>query len=100
MAKRVTELEERALDVAIDMFTAVPAQYRERPDPDDPLGAAWVTALKAATQASIDLERLGDLLRAKAGIAEPGPTAQLMADEPEPDAETTRSVRAKVNETL
>lgn len=48
---------------------------------------------EAAGWASIELERLGDLLRAKAGITEPGPTAQFLADDATDDEAQTVSAK-------
>ena len=44
------------------------------------LNRAWNSAERAAMCAFIELERLGDLLRQKAGIAERGPAAEFFAD--------------------
>ncbi len=71
MAKRVTELEERALALQRDLFLLTPRQYIERDDcGPDPLGLgeAWKDARVAVTQAYFALEDLGDILRDKAGI--------------------------------
>lgn len=74
MAKRVGVLEEQAVWLSLEVFKARPSQYREKPDAGDPINAAWNDAMEIAHMASICLERLGDLLRKKAGITEPGPT--------------------------
>jgi hypothetical protein len=90
MARKVGELESAAIQLFRGMFLTMPAQYRDKPDPDDPLGMAWNSARMSVALASVELERLGDLLRAKAGITEPGPSAQFLAasltddDSPEP----------------
>ena len=80
MAKRVSAFEQRALDLFNDMFDARPEQYREHPNEDDPLNAAWNDAVGAVTSAMNELEALGDLLREKAGITDPGPTAVYFAE--------------------
>ena len=82
MAKKVAEFEEQAICLSADVFLTIPDHCREYPDPDDPLNRAWNDAVEATVQASIELERLGDLLRVKARITEPGPTARLFTDEP------------------
>ena len=81
MARKVAEFEEVAIYLSADVFYTIPLQYRRQPNPRDPLNRAWNHALKATGQASIELERLGDLLRAKAGISEPGPSALFVADD-------------------
>lgn len=85
-AELVTNLEERALGLAADMFRAQPAMYRERPDSTDPIAAAWAAGVEAAMQASLALEHLADLLRSRADIAEPGPCWRLL-EEPQDIAE-------------
>jgi len=82
MARKVGEYEEAAVCLSAEVFAAMPTQYREQPDSDDPVNWAWQCAVRATMQASIELERLGDLLRAKAEINEPGPTAQSLASGP------------------
>jgi hypothetical protein len=95
MAKRVTELEEVGLGLALDMFSLVPRQYLDQPNRDDPLNRSWNLVVNVLIQATVVLEQLGDLVRAKAGITEAGPCAKLLrVDEeaaatnpkPEPDA--------------
>ena len=83
MAKTVAELEEQAICLSTDVFLTIPAQYHERPDADDALNRAWNNAVEATMRASVACERLGDLLRAKAGITGPGPTARFFTDDPE-----------------
>ena len=80
MAKKVAELEEQAMGLSADVLLTMPAQYRERPDFKDALNVAWNAAVEATMLASIKLEELGDLLRQKAGITEPGPAAETLAD--------------------
>ena len=77
MAKKVRELEEQAVSPAAGVFLEIPARYRERPTDDDAMNRAWSNAVRAPC-ASVELERSGDLLRAKGGIAEPRPAAQFL----------------------
>jgi hypothetical protein len=39
--KRLTTLLENVQACGNDLFNLMPSQYRERPDPDDPICAAW-----------------------------------------------------------
>ncbi len=71
MARKVTELEERALVLEGDMAELIPDQYLEHADCGaDPLGLAqaWRNASDAALNAYCALAELGDILRNKAGI--------------------------------
>ena len=77
-AKVISELEEKALLLGLDVFAAAPKQYMDRPEVDA-LGQAWQDAIATTMSASIALETLGDLLRAKAGIVGVGGTKALMA---------------------
>jgi hypothetical protein len=88
MAKKVTELEDQAVGLSVDVFLAIPAQYLERPDFDDPLTCAWCNAVTASMWACVQLERLGDMLRAKAGITEPGPAALFLSGLVDDESET------------
>ena len=71
MAKKVTELEERAMVLEGDLAELIPGQYVKRdncgPDPLG-LGQAWRNASDAALNAYCALAELGDILRNKAGI--------------------------------
>jgi hypothetical protein len=80
MAKKCAAFEEQAVQLAGEVYLATPTQYRVQPDPVDPLNRAWNVAAHATLLAVIVLEQLGNLLRAKAGIIEPGPTARFFAD--------------------
>jgi len=82
-AERVTGLEEQARSVEVGMFEEMPKQYRERPD-GGPLCQAWNDAVDAATLARLALQKLGDMLRRKANITEPGPCEQLITAKGEP----------------
>ena len=73
-------LEEMAIGLSAETFLYTPQQYLDNPNPGDPIGRAWNQCVHATMGASIACERLGDLLRAKAGIKEPGPTEEFMAD--------------------
>lgn len=72
MAKKVTELEKRAMVLEADVAELIPGQYMKRdncgPDPLG-LGQAWKNAADAALNAYCALAELGDILRNKAGIS-------------------------------
>ena len=75
MAKRVTALEDRALQLTIDLFKIVPLQYLDHPNDGDPFNRAWNEATDATRTAMCKLEDLGALVREKAGITVLGPIA-------------------------
>ncbi len=77
MAERVTALEEQALCVELDMFLEIPRMYFEQPN-DAPLCVAWNEAIEAVCLAHLAMEKLGEMLRKKAKITEPGPYEKLM----------------------
>jgi hypothetical protein len=62
------------------MFKEMPKQYLERPD-GGPLCQAWNDAVDAATLTHLAMQKLGDMLRRKANIAEPGPYEELIVAE-------------------
>ena len=84
MAKRVTELEDRALVLKSDVEELVPDQYLEDDYGPDPLGLgqAWENALDATEDAHFALGALGEILRDRAGIEDQEPGDQL--DTPAP----------------
>jgi len=94
MIRRVGQLEEVGQALACEVLEAAPSQYLDArlpgKPPVDPIGRAWVEAAETAVATAEALERLGGLLRAKAGITEPGPaeppTAGVEADGPAPVA--------------
>ena len=77
MAKKAAEFEEQAGCLFFDVFLTMPKQYKENPDSDDAICQAWNKSQDATMRASIALRRLGDLLRATAGITEPGPSERF-----------------------
>ena len=77
MAERVTALEEHALCVELDMFLEIPRMYFEQPN-DTPLCVAWNEAIEAVCLAHLAMEKLGEMLRKKAKITEPGPYEKMM----------------------
>lgn len=77
MAERVTAIEDQALCVNMGLFCEIPQMYLEQPT-DDPLCVAWNEAKDAVMLANIAMEKLGDMLRKKAKITEPGPYEKLM----------------------
>ncbi len=82
MAEKAAEFEDAAICLSGEVFLAMPGQYRRDPMPDDPLCRAWNDCVRATMCAVNACERLGDLLRERAGITEPGPTKEFFADEP------------------
>ena len=88
-AEAVTALEDEALSLEMGMFSEMPEQYLERPD-YDPLCEAWNDAMDGATLFSIAMQRLGNMLRKKAKITEPGPYEKILLE----DGETYKPVGA------
>jgi len=93
MIRRVGQLEEVGQALACDVLEVCPPRYLDGyPDKPaaDPIGRAWVQAAETAVATAEALERLTGLLRAKAGISEPGPaelpTACVEAAGPAPVA--------------
>ena len=83
----MTGLEEQARSVEVGMFEEMPKQYLERPD-YDPLCEAWNDAIDAVGLASVAMGKLGDMLRKKAKISEPGPWEKILLE----DGETYKPV--------
>ena len=81
MAKKAAEFEEQALCLMANVYLTAPAPYRESRNPGDALGRAWSNVLRAAMLVSVETERLGALLRAKAGITEPGPSVDFFTEQ-------------------
>ncbi len=79
----MTVLEEQVRSVEVGMFEEMPKQYRERPD-GGPLCMAWNDAVDAAALARLAMQKLGDVLRKKANIAEPGQCEQFITAKGEP----------------
>ncbi len=94
MARKAAEFEEQAGCLFIDVFLTMPKQYKENPDSDDAICQAWNESQDATMRASIALQRLGDLLRAKAGITEPGPSEKFCKGLPENKEKETDSVKS------
>ena len=68
MAKRVTELEERALALKVDVDALMPDQYVQGDYEPDSLAQAWQEAWAVVDDAVTALEWLGYLLRNKVGF--------------------------------
>ncbi len=69
MARKVTELEERALVLEADVAELIPDQYLEHADCGaGSLGQAWQNASNATLNSYCALAALGNMLRNKAGI--------------------------------
>ena len=80
MAKRVTALEDRALQLTDDLLKIVPSQYLGHPNDGDPFNAAWNRAVDRVHDSMYAFAGLGNLVREKAGIVEPGPVALFWAE--------------------
>ncbi|MCZ6653484.1 MAG: hypothetical protein O7D91_10720 [Planctomycetota bacterium] len=78
-AEAVTALEDEALSLEMGMFSEMPEQYLERPDTDR-LCTTWNDAMDAVALASTAMEKLGNMLRKKAKISEPGPYEKILVD--------------------
>ena len=78
-AEAVTGLEGEALSLEMGMFSEMPEQYREKPN-SDRLSTAWNDAMDAVALTSTAMEKLGNMLRKKAKITEPGPYEKILAD--------------------
>ena len=89
--KEIQPLEDAAADIYDKVESLAPRWItkkhfgvRRGSEPEPPtndLEAAWVRAVDATAEAGIAMEELGDLLREEAGITEPGPVEQTMADD-------------------
>ena len=78
-SEKVTALEEEALSLEMGLFSEMPEQYREKPN-SDRLCTTWNDALDAVMLASTAMEKLGNMLRKKAKITEPGPYEKILVD--------------------
>ena len=65
---------------------------KEKP-PSSELEAAWFWALDATEEAAIAMEELGDLLREAAGVTEPEPVGQVIAEEDGDETGETKFLR-------
>jgi hypothetical protein len=68
--KRLDELMQRTAAIGDDLFTLMPQQYCERPDPRDPICVGWHLATEAALENYRALKALRDLVAEKVGRAE------------------------------
>ena len=91
-AEAVAGLEDEALCLEMGVFSEMPRQYLERPD-SDPLCQAWNAAMDGAGIACVAMQKLGDMLRKKAKITEPGPWERILAE----DGKTHKPVPANWN---
>ena len=83
MAKKITELEARTEEVCGLIEEYIPRQYEMHEGPleeTDPLCQGWNRAMFAAEDAMNRMSDLAILLRAKAGIPEPEPSAAFLAE--------------------
>ena len=91
-AEKVTGLEDEALGLSMGVFLEMPKKYLERPD-YDPICQAWNDAMDATGIASTAMQKLGDMLRKKAKIDEPGPWEKILLE----DGKTYKPVGANWN---
>jgi hypothetical protein len=68
--KRLDELMERTAAIGDDLFTLMPQQYFERPDPRDRICLGWHAATEAAMDNYRALKALRDFVAEKVGRAE------------------------------
>ena len=82
MAKKMTDLEAKTNEMFDLISEYIPEQYElfEGPTGKDPLCDAWNTALFAVTDAMQRMNQLARMLRDKAGIDEPEPSAAVLAN--------------------
>lgn len=80
MAKKVTELEERAFKLAADVFLAAPQRYLDDPAPKNEAGCLWKLSAEFAKATLLALEELAMFLREKANITDPGPTERFRSE--------------------
>lgn len=93
LAEKVEALEFTALVLAYDTFSTRPEMDLEQADSSNPICVAWKNAVASALWASIHLDELGDLLRNRAGINEPGPFERISAEMAVEVAETEQGSR-------
>jgi hypothetical protein len=68
--KRLEELMQRTAAIGDDLFTLMPQQYFERPDPRDRVCVGWHLATEAAMDNYRALKALRELVAEKVGRAE------------------------------
>ncbi|MCG3139155.1 MAG: hypothetical protein HJJLKODD_03034 [Phycisphaerae bacterium] len=84
-AKKITELEARALQLADDFYALMPSMYRDpRTLHTDPICRAWNDAMDRILETLHTIEHLGNLLREKAGVRESGPLAVYQNENTQP----------------
>ena len=89
-AKTVLDFENKNLDLEIDFFIATPDIYRDpnrKIGPNDHVSKAWNAANKAVFWANQMIAHLGDVMRNRAGIDEPGPAWLLSNLDYKPEAQ-------------
>ena len=91
-SEAVTALEDKTLALSMNLFCEIPKQYLERPD-YDPLCRTWNEAVDAVGIAEVAMRKLGEMLRKKAKITEPGTWERILAE----DGETYEPVGANWN---
>ena len=79
--RRIEALERRAVELAAAVYDEAPSHHTSQPDAKNCVTVAWNRAVDAMSVASLELEAVGDILRAKLGITTPGPTAEYLARE-------------------
>jgi hypothetical protein len=80
--RRVAQIEETALDLARSTVEACPQRFLDPAikEPNTPLRRAWVETVGATMEAHLATERLGALLREKAGADAPSAFARMGAE--------------------
>ena len=100
-AKQVEALEDKTIELFMDLFTAMPRQWieAERDMRDgklavrDPIGRLWIMAFWSAQNAIGAFENIGNAMRRKAGIDGPSMWQECLDTwlraEPPDDAESS-----------
>ena len=79
--RRIEALERQAVELAAAVYDEAPSHHTAQPDAKNCVTVAWNRAVDAIAVASLELETVGDMLRAKLGITTAGPTAEYLARE-------------------
>ncbi len=79
-AAKIGEIEEYFTYLGLMLMNEFPEQYRAEIEPKTDLSIAWNNALCTALRATAKIIVLGDMLRERAGITEPGPYEEFMRE--------------------
>ena len=90
-AEKIGEIEEYFTYLGLMLMNEIPEQYRGEIEPKTDLSIAWNNALCTALRATAKIIVLGDMLRERAGITEPGPYEEFMRECGECEQDGTQS---------